>query len=830
MYKKLFSLLIVLFIGINATYAQDAHWMPDPSLRMAVREALDMPQNAPLKSSHLQRLTGLVVLGSDISNLQGLQHARNLEFLHISNSNLRDLAPLENLVSLKVLKLYENQISDIAPLAKLTNLEEVDLSANEIRDILPLAGLVNLRMLYLSANQIEDIIPLSRLVSLQRLDLENNLITDIAPLKNLVSLEFLSIYANAVDESQLLQLALPNIGICDLPRLPVEDRIEDREYPSVFAAWANIINLPTLSKSDRYAHHDLWFGSNELGLEFAVTDNGIHLVGNLREAKRQREELLAQNPNIVMLVTIPYYTVNADAYPEDWVSWLRDAEGNRIHDEGWWASLLDFTLPETQKWTLEHVEAVAGCGLFDGIFLDHWSEGRRLRGYRTLEEEHVARDKILQGIRDAVGEDFLVMVNTNRDKIPRWAEYVNGTFMETLPGITFGFLQGAGYTRTDLLEIEETLVWSEKNFREPRINGLEGWGLIKEPPDSPRNRQWMRLFTTMSLTLSDGYVLYVIGSASFFHEHYWYNSFLPESHDKHSHVHDHDHYWYSFWDADLGRPIGAKGQLYENREGLFIREFTNGWAVYNRSSKEQQIQLPEEVSGVASGVKNKRWHTVPDLDGEIFLKSTAEVSDLADVNADGAVNVLDLVLVAQHLGESVPPDSEVDVNGDGIINVLDLILVAQHLGGQNAAAAPAIIADTPDAAIIQAWIEQAQIEDDGSIAFQQGIANLQRLLTSLIPEETMLLANYPNPFNPETWIPYHLANPSEVTIIIYDTRGSIIRRLELGHQREGYYTRRSRAAYWDGRNAVGERVASGVYFYQFQADNLSLLRKMVILK
>ncbi|MDE0467006.1 MAG: leucine-rich repeat domain-containing protein [Candidatus Poribacteria bacterium] len=669
-YTFFLILLLIMIWMPHLVNAQEKDWIPDPNLRNAVRETQDVPENVPLTIRDLQRMTGLVVFSSDISNLQGLEHAKNLQFLHLSDSKVSDLTPLKNLVSLKVLKLYENQISDIAPLAKLTNLETVDLSSNEIRDISPLAGLVNLRMLYLSGNQIKDVTPLSRLVGLQRLDLENNLITDITPLKNLVALEFLSIYANAVDESQLLQLALPNIGICDLPRLPVKDRIEDREYPSVFAAWANILNLPTLSESERYAHHDLWFGSNELGLEFAVTDNGIHLVGNLQEAKRRREGLLAQNPNMVMLVEIPYYTVRATAYPEDWVSWLRDAEGNRIHDGGWWAALVDFTLPETQKWTLEHVQAVARCGLFDGIFLDHW--GLRLHGYKTSKEENLARDKILKNIRDAVGEDFLIMVNTNRDKIPRWAEYINGTFMETSPGITIAPHQGAGYNQADLLEIEETLIWSEKNFREPRINGLEGWGLIKEPPDSPRNRQWMRLFTTMSLTLSNGYVLYNIGSGSFFHEHYWYNSFLPESHDTHSHVHDHDHYWYAFWDADLGTPVDEKGQLYENTEGLFIREFTNGWAVYNRSGKEQQIQFSEKVKGTASGL-TATAHTIPDLDGEIYLKSESGVESppMADVNEDGVVNILDLVVVANAFGETDP-----DINGDGVVNVLDLVSVA----------------------------------------------------------------------------------------------------------------------------------------------------------
>ena len=98
------------------------------------------------------------------------------------------------------------------------------------------------------------------------------------------------------------------------------------------------------------------------------------------------------------------------------------------------------------------------------------------------------------------------------------------------------------------------------------------------------------------------------------------------------------------------------------------------------------------------------------------------------------------------------------------------------------------------------------------------------------PDTTRLFANYPNPFNPETWIPYQLAEPSDVKITIYDARGSVIRQLNLGHQFAGMYTSQSRAVYWDGRNTQGERVASGIYFYQLQTDNVSSLRKMLILK
>ena len=215
-----------------------------------------------------------------------------------------------------------------------------------------------------------------------------------------------------------------------------------------------------------------------------------------------------------------------------------------------------------------------------------------------------------------------------------------------------------------------------------------------------------------------------------------------------------------------------------------------------------------------------------------------------DVNRDGVISILDLILVAQQLGKTVPAGSPVDVNGDGVASILDLILIAQGLGNTTAASAPSLItpprqigmqaqaggAGRVNPAMIAAWIAQARLADDGSLAFKQGIENLENLLASLIPEETALFRNYPNPFNPETWIPYHLANDTDVSLFIYGMDGALVRELDLGHQRAGYYTDRSRAAYWDGRNTLGEPVASGVYFYQFRAGDYSQMRKMVILK
>ncbi|RKU05764.1 hypothetical protein C6502_22005 [Candidatus Poribacteria bacterium] len=98
------------------------------------------------------------------------------------------------------------------------------------------------------------------------------------------------------------------------------------------------------------------------------------------------------------------------------------------------------------------------------------------------------------------------------------------------------------------------------------------------------------------------------------------------------------------------------------------------------------------------------------------------------------------------------------------------------------------------------------------------------------PNKTLLLQNYPNPFNPETWIPYHLSDAAPVTLLIYDATGQRIRTLSLGLQAAGFYQNRSRAAYWDGRNDLGEQVSNGVYFYQLSTPSEHQMKRMVITK
>ena len=202
----------------------------------------------------------------------------------------------------------------------------------------------------------------------------------------------------------------------------------------------------------------------------------------------------------------------------------------------------------------------------------------------------------------------------------------------------------------------------------------------------------------------------------------------------------------------------------------------------------------------------------------------------ADVNEDGIVNIQDLVEIASNFGQT--GRNPADVNGDGVVNVMDLGLVAGAFGTDTAA--PSKLSHNlqiaPTRADVQKWLREARQMNLTDPSVQRGIFVLEQLLVVLTPKESVLLPNYPNPFNPETWIPYELATDTHVKITIYNTQGVVIRTLQFGHQSAGYYTDRDRAAYWDGRNALGEQVASGLYFYQLETDEMSSMRKMVILK
>ena len=212
-------------------------------------------------------------------------------------------------------------------------------------------------------------------------------------------------------------------------------------------------------------------------------------------------------------------------------------------------------------------------------------------------------------------------------------------------------------------------------------------------------------------------------------------------------------------------------------------------------------------------------------DGDVVVSS----DETLDVNGDGVIDIEDLKVVSAHFGQFEA--NQADVNGDNIVDIKDLLLVAGELNAEAAApSAYALAISTITVEDIQMWLSQAQQLGLSGTVYQKGLAVLQQLLRVLTPKETALLANYPNPFNPETWIPYQLAAPADVTVTIYAVDGVVARTLSLGHQPIGIYQGKGRAAYWDGKNAHGEPVASGLYFYTLTAGDFTATRKMLIQK
>lgn len=655
MLRKFYALVTALTLLTTISAAQVVE-IPDPALRFGIRQALELPQGSPITQQDMKQLTFMSYHDSSLSNLSGIEHAVNLEHLYLSRHNISDISSLSGLTELRSLMINSNPIQDISPIANLVKLTYFAMVDCHISDLSPMSELVDLEEFHAKWGEIEDITPLAKLTNLVRLELHHNQIIDISPLSEMVNLERLTINNNPiVDFSPIAHLSIQDLvrdQICDIPGLSIQARLDGRSMPSVLLSWDDgILNRggiwwdPSIPYDDRVTPHDLWWHGpgHKFELDFRLMTDGYRLIGNLSEALERREELLAKNPNMIFLADVRQWYSPINRFSEDWFGWRRDEEGNRVlprYEDGSRVFSTDdhaelkFELPEVQDVIVQRCVAISECGLYDGIMFDAFIVDRS-----KPEEEWY---DLIRRIRDSTPDDFLIMFNTNRWYVPQLAPYINGSFMETFPQEV-----KHGYTRDRIIEIENNLILWETNAREPQINCLRALGIGSEPPDSPNNRRWMRLFTTMSLTCSDGYSLYTVGQSG--------NQY---------------HIWHSFWNADLGQPVGGMVQRYEDIEGLYIREFTNGWAVYNRSGAAHIIELPEKVQSVQSGLENNS-HAVLDLDGDIFLRI---LTNPADLNGDGIVNILDLVIVAESLGTG-----ENDVNGDGVTNIFDLVIVAEAM-------------------------------------------------------------------------------------------------------------------------------------------------------
>ncbi len=841
--------------------------IPDPNLRAAIAETLGKAPNATITVAEMEGLGRLVARDSGIKDLTGLQLAINLNHLSLSGNQISDLSPimgltklnklwlngnpvsdlssLKRLTNLTLLQFDNTHVSDLSPLAGLINLDEVGASTPLISDLSPLKGLKNLRILWFHRTQVSDLSPLAGLTRLEDIavnqggifdairrieaqtgiviNTEHGNISDLSPLAGLNNLRRVWFWGNPItDLSPLAGLTkLEMVDICGGTISDLKPLVGLTNLTDLFLAANGISDISPLAKLTNLKNLDL--RSNNIsdisplaGLThlnyLRLNNNNISDFSSLDAIRQNITLIWHDNPGFPKggpKIEGPWlWVVLPDADLESGADLLAEASEGTVTEteiathgattgasvgDNFWTS---HKLPQTGR-VEDMLEPPISNGIIYGcvsLYSLHQQETTLGVGSRHELKVWFNGDLIhQQGHFDRIGKDYNdfypVTLQPGRNVLLV-------AFHSKADGF-FGFATGTEYAVSDAgvgYGLPDTPIHIGDTFtvelNAENVSDLAGW-------------QFDISFDATVLEaveVNEGNFLKAGGGTTFFQK-------------------------------------GTIGNTTGKITGLSSARLSEGGATGTgtllsvtftaKTTGEARLGLHNFELGSITGehIAAESYEVVITIEGQLTT---------GDVNRDGRVSILDLVLVAQHFGKTVPANSEVDMNGDGIINVLDLILVSQNMGQSTASASPSILAmddiDGLDPEMIQEWIEKAQAEDDGSFVFQQGIANLQRLLASLIPEETALLANYPNPFNPETWIPYQLANPSDVHIIIYDTHGAIVRRLELGHQRAAHYTSRSRAAYWDGRNAVGERVASGVYFYHLQADNLSFLRKMVILK
>ena len=747
----------------------------------------------------LTRLAFHDTLVSDLSSVRGLI---NLETLEFGDSSVSDLSPIQGLTKLKHLHFSGANVSDASPIARLINLEHISFTANFITDISPFAGLTKLKTIGTWGNRFSDLSPLARLRNLERLDICGAELADLSPLAGLTGLKELYLAGNGISDVS------PLARLTGLNRLSLAgNHVSDISIVSGFTnlKWLDIHDnrISDLSPLARLTELT-WLDVTKNGIsDFSALDG----IRDTLKTLRIHEPGINAGPKIkgpwlwVFLPTTRHkLNENVDLLvqasggdvTELKVAAAGATEGKAVGDAVWTLDIL----PPTGR---DNLVDMMGRKLPDGVLYG------AVILYSPIEQDtvlHLGTDQevkvwlngevMYQRSRSGHAEDFIEAFAVTLQQGKNTLLVAVGTRPDDWSNLFIGLAADTEYSTGAGIDyvLSESSIHTGDIFtldvRAENVIDLAGWqfDIVFDPS------------VLEAIEISEGGFLKTDGESTFFQG--------------------------GRIDNAAGKITGLiAGRLSEgglNGSGSLVRVKFKA-----KSQGDTRVALQNFLFGSSTG------DSIPAGPQEIQFTVKVRLAT-GDVNRDGIVNILDLILIAQQLGQRVAPNSPVDVNRDGVINIFDLTLVAQGIGG---AAAPAIkrVDSERDRDLIEAWIAEARLVDDGSIAFRQGIANLESLLASLIiPQETALLANYPNPFNPETWIPYQLAAAAEVTLTIYDMNGVTVRRLEMGHQPAGLYQSRSRALYWDGRNGRGESVASGLYFYTLTAGDFTATRKMLIRK
>ena len=842
---------------------------------------------------HATRLRALSIGDNPISDFTPLKHLIQLKELSVWNSNFSNTMLLANMTQLTHLWLGGNKINDITPFANLTQLKVLFLPHNHIRDVSPLAGLANLETLHLQDNSIRDIRPLTELTKLTDLRLEINPITDKSPLRTLknrnpnLKLPDIEISPLSpvvlVDEPNPLGVGPKIEGPWVWMIAPIDGNLGSRAASSgkdyLAAASGGSVterHIATNGATPGVAvGNKVWTsgklaptGSNNI----AEMVNTIGLGnGNYIEYHVAYGSLALNSPR---KQNTKMYVGSDDAVKV----WLN---GVLIHNNPADRAARDYQ--DEFSVTLKQGRNILLIAVYNGE-LD-WTgffgfEKDAVYSFGPTSVVHVgpAERPPMYWIDTQIGTlyrlvgDKVENLASNVKNATRLAIDVTGgkLYWTERTSERTGRIRRANLNGNPNVQLVKNLTSVPYSIALDSANGkiylTNSWGKIQRMNVDGSNFQ-PNLITgldvpkSLTLDVSDGKVYWtegigrirranldgskvetvVAGSAIpmdiavFGNTLYWAEK-MDENRGEIRYVHlDGNPNVGIYTTFPQGFPVGIAVDAVERT--LY---WTTSLGAIGRSPLDGSTHRQNVVTGlgapatlavqVKASTLSVSESLLTDSQGNTFRPQVAggEVTEppelAADVNGDGMVNIQDLVLVASNFGKR--GQNTADVNGDGVVNIADLVLVAGGLS--TGAGAPSLVPGSLEiltAADVRAWLSQAH-----QFNHQRGISVLESLLAVLTPKATILLPNYPNPFNPETWIPYQLAKPADVSISIYATDGRLVRTLELGHQPVGIYESRSRATYWDGRNALGEPVASGVYFYTLSAGNFTATRKMLIRK
>ncbi|MDE0481204.1 MAG: leucine-rich repeat domain-containing protein [Candidatus Poribacteria bacterium] len=767
--------------------------IPDSNLRDAIAEALDKESNVPITREEIATLTILRASNRDIRDLTGIESAINLEELWISENPLSDLSPLAGLKNLIGLGAWDNpNISDLSPLVKLPKLRWLDFGRTPVPDLSLLADIKSLRRLTFQNGGIEDLSPLAGLTQLTILDIAYNWKTpDLSPITKLTNLE--KFVANNNDISDITPLA----ALTKLKHLDIHNNLISDVSPL-----AKLVNLEMVKLYGNLISDISPLESSPIfPYVFWLENPGSARTGPQIEGPWTWLKLPAEHFDTDWLAEASGGTVT-----EQQVATYGAKDGQHVGDNVWKSAKID--------------QEQEGRNIFEILSFGEDDRGKHPLIYSAivLNSPREQKTKILEG-----SEDASVKIWLNGDLVHKAVRTRSGARLyDRFSPVTLK--EGANVLLVAILNLDG-------RFRLCSVGFDEGTEYTLIPPGAGFTFSATETTTpsvggTFSLNLNAENITDLAGWQADI-------AFDPNMLEAVEVTED------DFLKLEGGDTFFQGGTI-DNTEGKITNVFSARIAEsgVNGSGGLLSVTFKAKAAGKTQVIlENFEFSSISGaIIPTVPPNITISVGDYPawDVNQDGRVSIVDLVLVAKDFGSNAPANLRTDVNRDGVINVQDLILVARHFGESTNSTAASPILATGNAELmpemVQAWIKQARIEDDGSLAFQQGIENLERLLASLLPEKTALLANYPNPFNPETWIPYHLAKSADVTLTIYAANGVVVRTLALGHQAAGIYHSRSRAVHWDGRNDVGEFVASGVYFYTLTAGDFTATRRMLILK